>query len=59
MEDNIIGQIEVKLETGSNQTKAVVQIQNRAPVQPLIGTDLLPFLGVFFPLIENGMWLMH
>ena len=30
---NIIGQIEVRLERGSNQTKAVVQIQKEAPVQ--------------------------
>ena len=29
---NIVGQIEVKLERGSNQTRAVVQIQNKAPV---------------------------
>ena len=32
---NIIGQIEVRLERGSNRTKAVVQIQNEAPVQLL------------------------
>ena len=49
---NIIGQIEVNLERGSNQTKAVVQIQNKAPVQLLIGTDLLPSLGVLFLLKE-------
>ena len=42
---NIIGQIEVNLERGSNQTKAVVQIQNKALVKLLIGTDLLPSLG--------------
>ena len=52
---NIIGQIEVKLERGSNQTKAVVQIQKEAPVQLLIGTDLLSSLGVLFLLKEIKM----
>ena len=54
---NIIGQIEVRLERGSNQTKAVVQIQNEAPVQLLIGTDLLSSLGVLFLLKEPKMHL--
>ena len=54
---NIIGQIEVRLERGSNQTKAVVQIQNEAPVQLLIGTDLLSSLGILFLLKEPKMHL--
>ena len=41
---NIIGQIEVRLERGSNRTKAVVQIQKQVPMQLLIGTDLLSSL---------------
>ena len=49
---NIIGQIKVRLERGSNQTKAGVQIQNEAPVQLLIGTDLLSSLGVLFLLFN-------
>ena len=49
---NIIGQIEVRLERGSNQTKAVVQIQIEAPVQLLIGTDLLSSLGILFLLFN-------
>ena len=52
---NIIGQIEVRLERGSSQTKAVVQIQNEVPVQLLIGTDLLSSLGVLFLLKEPKM----
>ena len=52
---DIVGQIEVKLERGSNQTKAVVQIQKEAPVQLLIGTDLLSSLGVLFLLKETKM----
>ena len=36
----------------------MVQIQNKAPVQLLIGTDLLPFLGVLFllkePVVDQG-----
>jgi len=51
---NIIGQIEVTLERGSHRTKALVQIQNKAPVQLLIGTDLLPSLGVIFLLEQSG-----
>ena len=43
---NIIGQIEVMLERGSNQTKAVV------PVRLLIGTGLLSSLGVLFLLFN-------
>ena len=54
---SIIGQIEVRLERGSNQTKAVVQIQNEAPVQLFIGTDLLSSLGVLFLLKEPKMHL--
>ena len=46
------------MERGSNQTRAVVQIQNKAPVQLLIGTDLLPSLGVLFllkgPMVGQG-----
>ena len=48
----LIGQIEVRLERGSNQTKAVVQIQIEAPVQLLIGTDLLSSLWVLFLLFN-------
>ena len=59
---NIIGQIEVNLERGSNQTKVVVQIQNKAPVELLIGKDLLPSLGVLFllkePVVSQG-YIQH
>ena len=54
---NIIGQIEVRSERGSNQTKVVVQVQKEAPVQLLIGTDLLSSLGVLFLLKEPKMLL--
>ena len=35
------------MERGSIRTKAVVQIQNDAPLQLLVGTDLLHSLGDF------------
>ena len=39
---NIIGQVEVNLERGSIRTKVVVQIQNDAQLQLLVGTDVGP-----------------
>ena len=56
---NIIGQTEVRLERCSNQTKAVVQNKNVAPVQLLIGIDLLSSLGVLFLLKEPKMSQSH
>ena len=44
---HIIGQAEVSLKRGSIRTKAVVQIQNDAPPQLLVVTDLLHSLGDF------------
>ena len=43
----IIGQVEVSLERGSIRIKAVVQIQNDAPLQLLVDKDLLHSLGDF------------
>ena len=50
---NIVSEIQCKVSHGSYSKEAVLQVQNNAPVNVLLGTDLQPHLG--FALIQlNG-----
>ena len=46
---NIVRQISINLACGSHSIVATVQVQASAPVALLIGTDVLPYLGVGTP----------
>ena len=45
---DVVGQICCQVSRGSYKTDAVIQVQNGAPVDLLIGTDLQPHLGFAF-----------
>ena len=49
---SLTGQIKTSISRGQWKVEAVIQVQNKAPVDLLIGTDLLPVLG--FALVEQG-----
>ena len=49
---NLVGQISLTLTRGEYEFEAVVQIQKEAPIDLLVGTDVLPHLG--FAVIERS-----
>jgi hypothetical protein len=49
---DIVGQLSATVQRGTYRETAVVLVQNRAPVDLLLGTDLQPYLG--FKLLQKS-----
>ena len=48
----LVGEVTVSMRRGEHHTEATILVQNKAPVEVLLGTDLLPKLG--FALMEHN-----
>ena len=48
----LVGEVTVSMRRGEYHTEATILVQNKAPVEVLLGTDLLPKLG--FALMEHN-----